>query len=162
VNGRHYGRGFWIALTIGGTVMLYGAFGLVEDAGLAHAREVAWWLIGLNLAHDLVVAPLVCVAGVVVARALRPPWRAPVQSGLLTSAVVLAVGWMNLRGYGRSRTNPTKLPLDYGTGVVTALAIVWAATALWLLVALFAARRRRTAPRRGQAVATDRAGGLAS
>lgn len=138
-----YTRAFWFCLATGVAVLLYGVFGLVENAGSTHGREVATWLIGLDLAHDLLVAPLVCGAGVVLARALRRPWRAPLQVGLLTSAMVLAVGWMNLRGYGRRSTNPTQLPLDYTTAVLTALAFVWTAVTVWLLLTLLRARHAR-------------------
>jgi hypothetical protein len=131
-----YGRAFWIALPIGAALMAFGTFGLVGDSGVGAGAEIGGWLVGADVAHDFVRAPLACVVGAAVARAL-PRWcRAPVQAALLTSGVLLIVVFPALRGFGRDQIpdNPSVQPLDYTTATLTALAVVWAVAGVWLVV----------------------------
>jgi hypothetical protein len=140
-----YGRAYWIALVLGAVVMAYGAIGLVADTGVSASVDVGAWLIGADVGHDFVLAPLACLIGTVVARAL-PRWcRAPVQGALLTTGVLLIVVFPALRGYGRDHVpdNPSVQPLDYTTATLTALAVVWAGAAVWAAVRLATAGRER-------------------
>ena len=144
------GRMFWVAVAIGGAVMVYGALGLVTDAGFGASANVAGWLVGADVTNDFVLAPLACLVGAAVARAL-PRWcRAPVQAALLTTGVLLIVVFPALRGYGRDTVpdNTSVQPLDYTTATLTALAVVWAAAGVWLVVRLVTSgpgtRRPRT------------------
>jgi hypothetical protein len=137
-----YGRAFWVALPVGAALIGFGVFGLLSDAGLSGAANVARWFVGANIAHDFVLAPLACLVGAAAAR-LLPRWcRTPVDAGLLASGVLLIVVFPALRGYGRDTVpdNPSVQPLDYATSTLTALAVVWAAVAVWLVVRI--ARRR--------------------
>jgi hypothetical protein len=145
-----YGRAFWIALPVGTALMAFGAVGLVGDAGFGASSNVAAWLVGADVAHDFVLAPLACLIGAVVARAL-PRWaRAPVQAALLTTGVLLIVVFPALRGFGRDHVpdNPSVQPLDYTTATLTALAVVWAVAGVWLVLRLVTSgpgtRRPRT------------------
>jgi hypothetical protein len=143
-----YGRAFWIALPIGAALMTFGAVGLIGDMGVGAGVKVGGWLVGADVAHDFVLAPLACLVGAVVARAL-PRWcRAPVQAALITSGVLLIVVFPALRGFGRDQVpdNPSVQPLDYTTATVTALAIVWTAAGAWLIVRLATAARGRRRP----------------
>ena len=63
---------------------------------------------------------------------------------MLGSALIVAIAWPALRGYGNKPDNPTIHPLDYGTSVLTALALLWAAVALWVLLASLRRRRVRS------------------
>jgi hypothetical protein len=150
-----YTRAFWIALPVGAALMAFGAVGLVQDTGLSAAADVARWLIGADVAHDFVIAPIACLIGFAVARAL-PRWcRTPVQAALLTSGVLLIVVFPALRGYGHDHVpdNPSVQPLDYTSSTLTALAIVWVAAAIWLIARLLSpargARRPPIRARRG-------------
>ncbi len=137
----------WSALVAGGAVMGFALVGAVRSLG-DDFDGWALWVVGADVAHDAIVAPLACAAGAVVAR-VAPPGRvrAHVQAGLLASAVVLAVAWIPLRGLGGNPGNPTIRPLDYGSATVTALALVWAAVATSAVVAAaVAAVRSRRAP----------------
>jgi len=143
-----HGRAFWVALALGAGVMAYGAIGLVSDTGVGPSADVAVWLVGADVAHDFVLAPLACVVGAVVARAL-PRWcRAPVQAALLTTGVLLIVVYPALRGFGRDHVpdNPSVQPLDYTTSTLTALAVVWAGAAVWLVVRLVTSGPGRRRP----------------
>ena len=144
-----YGSSFWIALPIGAAVMVFGAIGLIGDLGVGGGVEVGGWLVAADVAHDFVLAPLACLVGVAVARVL-PRWcRAPVQAALLTTGVLLVVVFPALRGYGRDTVpdNPSVQPLDYTTATLTALAVVWAAAGVWLVVRLATSDRGRRRPR---------------
>lgn len=94
---------------------------------------VEWWVSAAVL-HDAIVAPLAILLGWVVVRFAPRVVKAPVQAGLILSAVVVAVSFPALRGYGRIPSNRTYLPRHYGTGLAAALALVWAACAAWALV----------------------------
>lgn len=138
-----YTRTYRVALAIGAAVMAYGAAGLLGDTGLGASVDVGVWLVGADVAHDFVLAPLACLIGAAAAR-LLPRWcRAPVQAALLTSGVLLIVVFPALRGYGRDQVpdNPSVQPLDYTTATLTALAVVWAAAAAWLLIRLASSGR---------------------
>jgi hypothetical protein len=143
-----YGRTFWVAVAIGAAVMVYGALGLVSDAGFGASANVAGWLVGADVSNDFVLAPLACLVGAAVARVL-PRWsRAPVQAALLTTGVLLIVVFPALRGFGRDQVpdNPSVQPLDYTTSTLTALAAVWAAAAVWLIVRLVTSGPGRRPP----------------
>jgi hypothetical protein len=118
---------WWIGLTIGGAIALFGLGGLLTDA--AKTMPVVWlkWLVGLLLAHDIVLAPLVHLAG----RELRDwapeAWRWPLQLGLVTSGVLALASVPVLVGVGR-RTQPgnaSVLPGDYPLALAGVLAVVW-------------------------------------
>ena len=99
------------------------------------ALWVRWWVTAA-VVHDVVVAPLAVAVGWLVVRLVPRVAKAPVQAGLILSAVLVAVSWPALRGYGRIPSNPTYLPRDYGAGLALTLALVWAVCAAWLLVRL--------------------------
>jgi hypothetical protein len=142
-----YTRAFWVALPVGAGLMAFGAVGLVQDTGLSAAADVARWLVGADLAHDFVLAPLACLIGFAVARVLPRVCRSPVQAALLTSGVLLIVVFPALRGFGRDQVpdNPSVQPLDYTSSTLTALAIVWTLAAVWLVVRVVRARETRPA-----------------
>jgi hypothetical protein len=142
------GRAFWIALPVGAALMAFGAIGLLGDSSLSASTDVAVWLVGADVAHDFVLAPVACLVGAAVARFL-PCWcRAPVQAALLTTGVLLIVVYPALRGFGRDTVpdNPSVQPLDYTTSTLTALAIVWAAAAAWAVVRLATPDRETRRP----------------
>jgi hypothetical protein len=143
-----YSRAFWIALPVGVGVMAFGAVGLIGDVGLSGGTDVARWLVGADLAHDFLLAPLACLIGAAVARVLPRRARTPVNAALITSGVLLIVVFPALRGFGRDQVpdNETVQPLDYTTATLTALAVVWALAAVWLVVRLATSDRGRRRP----------------
>jgi hypothetical protein len=129
------GAGFWIALVVGWAVIAFGALQLIgEKNGFGGATQVATWVVAGHAVHDLLIAPLVCLIGIGVASLLAEPWRTPIRSGLIASALVVAVAYPALRGYGRKPNNPSVLPLDYTTAVLTVLGVVWGVVAVWIVV----------------------------
>ena len=148
MSAPEYGRAYWIALPIGVAVMAFGIIGVVGDKGVATSVDIGAWLVGADVAHDFVLAPLACLVGALVARVL-PRWcRAPVQGALLVTGVLLIVVFPALRGYGRDHVpdNLSAQPLDYTTATLTALAVVWAAATMWAAVRLASARQGTRRP----------------
>lgn len=95
--------------------------------------------------HDAVVAPVVGIGGLVLARAL-PPWaRVPVATGAVLSGVlVLLTIPLVWRPYGVA-VNPGLHDRNYVLGLAIALGVVW------LGVAVFLGVRHKTDAARGRA-----------
>lgn len=144
VTEEHRGAGFWIGLVVGFAIMAYGIVGALANQGATRPVRAATWLVGADLLHDALVAPIVCAVGWLLVRIVRRPWRAPVRAGLVTSAFVIAIGWVPLRGYGRIPDNPSLAPLDYATAMLTALAIVWIACGIWAAALAVRSRTKRS------------------
>jgi NADH:ubiquinone reductase (H+-translocating) len=136
---------WWTGLAVGGGVGLFGLAGLVVDA--ARTMPLVWlrWLVGLLLVHDLVLAPLVHLAGRRLRDRAPEPWRWPLQVGLVTSGVLVLASVPVLVGVGRRSQpgNASVLPGDYPLALAGVLAVVWLA-----VLALGAAARRRRGPAR--------------
>jgi hypothetical protein len=134
-------RSFWIGLAVGLGPMLWGTWHyLAATPDLRRRIDLAAWLVGADLVHDLVVAPLVVVAGWAVTRAV-PAWaRPPVTVAIVLTGTVLLVGWLPLVG-SATVDNPTLQPRAYGREITAVLLVVW----LVALVAVANRRRRRGA-----------------
>jgi hypothetical protein len=138
-------RATTVGLVAGYAVMIFGVVGLLRRVPLRSAGQIATWVVGADLAHDFVLAPLVCLTAFLLTRAAPSTWRWPVTAGVIGSAIVLAVAYPALRGFGHDTApgNRTVLPLDYTTATVTVLAVVWGLAVAWGVVG-WALRRRRT------------------
>lgn len=134
-----HGRTFWVTLVVGWGVMAYALRGVFVDDHFTHPDDLAKWLVGSALVHDLVVAPAVLVVGWVVHRWVPAQVRGPVQLGLFASGVMALFAYPFVRGYGDVPSNPSALPRDYTEGLLLVLATIWAAVA----VAIAAAGARR-------------------
>jgi len=106
-------------------------------------RSFLRYYVGGDIVHDFVVAPIAAVIGIIVIRRAPSITRAPLRAALFGSAVVVAVAWPALRGYGRMRTpdNASVQPLNYATAVATVVGVVWVISALWLGVIWLRERR---------------------
>lgn len=131
---------FWGSAAVGWALIAWGVRGALNHDVDTRPGQLVRFLLGGALAHDLVLAPLVLLAGVVVARAVPGRWRAPVQAALIVSGTVALFAFPLVRGYGRIHRNPTSLPHDYGTNLAVVLAAVAAAATV---AALVSASRRR-------------------
>ncbi|MDT0306659.1 hypothetical protein RM780_06745 [Streptomyces sp. DSM 44917] len=90
--------------------------------------DVARWLAGAVLLHDLVLVPLVLAAGLALRRV---PGRGAVRGGLLTAGCLVLVALPALLRPGGAR-NPTVVSTDYGRNLALALAAVAVGTtAAW-------------------------------
>jgi hypothetical protein len=155
-----YGASFWSAFAVGWVVMGFGVVQLFASKdGAGDALRIVTWVAGGHAVHDAVVVPIALAIGAGVSALAAPRLRAPIRAGLLGTAFIFAVAYPALRGFGRKPSNPSLLPLDYGTAVLTATAIVWAAVLVWGLVITSLRRPRGAAakpprpPRRGRRAA---------
>jgi hypothetical protein len=118
---------WWTGLTVGGAVALFGLAGLVADA--AKTMPTVWlkWLVGLLLLHDLVLAPLVQLAGCRLRERTPERLRWPLQLGLVTSGVLVLASIPVLVGVGRHTQpgNTSVLPGDYPLALAGVLTVVW-------------------------------------
>ena len=132
------GVAFWVGLVIGGAVMAFGIRGVFMNSRATDPIVLAEWVIGADLVHDLLVAPIAIAVGWAVSRMVPLVAKVPVQLGLVATGVVLVVGWAPLRGYGRATVpdNPSVQPLDYTSATLTVLAVVWIAVAAWIALRL--------------------------
>jgi hypothetical protein len=131
-----------LLLVAGALIIGYGIAGVFIDGARTRPAEWIKWFLGSLVAHDLVLAPLVFAAGVVVARAVPESWRAPVQAGLIISGIVTLSVYPFVRGYGRNPDNPSVLPNDYAEGLAIVLA------SLWIVILVVSLLRRRWPSRR--------------
>lgn len=138
-----YGRLFWTGLLVGSGVIAYGVAGTFTEFGPPHPPDLARWVIGGLLAHDLVLAPIVGLIGLAVARVVPRLARPPVQAGLIASAVVIAVASPGLASLNERPGNPTVQPIDYRSATLTVLGVVWLLAGSWFAARVWAARGRR-------------------
>lgn len=124
-----------------GTVA-YGIVGLFGSAHRIALTSAGEWFIGSALVHDAVIAPVVIVTGVILARLLPGGMRPYVQSGLVISGGLLLVATPFLTGRGYQPGNPSALALDYGRGTAIAIGCVWAGVIVVAAARTAAGRRR--------------------
>jgi hypothetical protein len=125
---------------------------LLGLAGLGFGISLAWplllaipqagysfpgWLIVGPFAHDLVLAPLVGLFGLLVVRRLPPAWRWPVTAGSAASGVLVLISIPHLWRSFAPNNFPGLNDRNYGAGLLIALAVVWVvALAVGLIRAL--------------------------
>ncbi|MGH9189000.1 MAG: hypothetical protein ACRD0Q_03045 [Acidimicrobiales bacterium] len=132
-------RTFWVSAAAGWALMAFGVRGLLDQHLATNPTGFGRLLVGTALVHDLLVAPLVFGAGLLVGRLVPAPVRSVVQGGLICSGLVTLYAFPFVRGYGRAPTNPSALPGNYGRGLAVILLAIWVVTA-----ALAALRTRST------------------
>jgi hypothetical protein len=135
-------RGLLTGLVAGVPLIAYGVRGALVDADLTRPAELARWIVGTALVNDLVVLPAVLAVGWALRRVTPARQWPPVRAGLMTTGVLCLVGWPFVQGVGRDATNPSLFPRDYGSGLARAVAVVWLAVAVWVVVAALVAPRR--------------------
>lgn len=131
-------KGQLVGLALGLPLLAYGVRGVLVDARRTHPGELARWLVGSAILHDVVLVPVVLLASVLVVR-LAPAWaRVPALWALATSAMLALYAWPFLRGYGRNPSVPSLLARDYVAGLAAYVAAVVVIALAWALL------RRRT------------------
>jgi hypothetical protein len=129
-HGAHKaGAGFWVSAAIGWVVIGIGLRGIFEKHVDTRPGQLARFVVGGALLHDLFVAPLVILAAVLVARAVPGRARPFVQAALVVTAVVALFAYPLVRAYGLATNNPTSLPHNYAANLLVVLGLVWAMAA---------------------------------
>jgi hypothetical protein len=137
------GKLFWLSAIAGWIVIAYGIRGLLHHHVDTNPSDLAWFFVGGALLHDLLVAPLLLIAGVLVARSVPGRARAIVQAALIVSGALALFAYPFIRGYGHAVHNPSALPHNYTADLAIALAVVWGVASV-LVVALLWRRRPST------------------
>ncbi|SDT14833.1 hypothetical protein [Jiangella sp. DSM 45060] len=132
---------FWTCLAAGAAIAGYGLAGAWADRADTRPAELAGWLAGSGLLHDALLAPVV-VAAALATRWVPDPARLPVRLGFALSALLTLLFWPVVRGWGRSPSVPSALPLDYGRNLVIVLALIWTAVATAVVVRVVRGRTR--------------------
>lgn len=144
-NSTAHGAAFWFATGVGTAIMAVGAVEYLDaTADFDRRANFVAFLIGADLAHDLVFAPLVCLVGWAARRACPARAWPPVRFGLIASGVLLLLALPGLRDTGAASGNPTIQPLDYASAFTTTIAVVWIIAALWLAALRVALRSGRS------------------
>lgn len=121
---RHRGAGFWVATAAGWGLIAWGLRGVfTHRIDTRPSQLLRFFATGLA-AHDLLLAPVILAAGIVVSRTVPGRWRSPVQAALLMAGTVALYAYPLVRGFGHRLGNPTSLPRDYGTGLAIVIGIV--------------------------------------
>jgi hypothetical protein len=106
-------------------------------------KDVALWLAGAVVLHDLLIAPLVLAAGLLLALL---PARGLLRGALVTAGCLTAIALPVLLAPGTPR-NPSVLPLDYPRNWLLSLAAVAAVTGAVLAGRRLRGRRARARER---------------
>jgi hypothetical protein len=130
-----------VLYAVGAAAAGWGVVSLVTAGGVP-LGELRFGLAVL-LGHDALLAPVAIGVGALVARWVPGRARAYVQAGLLVSAVVTLVALPFVIGAGRQPDEPSSLPLDYGRGLLVALAAVWVGVGAMAAVRTLLSRIRR-------------------
>lgn len=120
---------FWVSAALGWAVVAWGVRGILLNSLDTRPSNLARFVVGGALLHDLLVAPVVVLAGVLVARAVPGRARAVVQGALAISAIVALFSYPLVRAYGLATNNPTSLPHNYAANLLVVLGVVWAVAA---------------------------------
>ena len=131
----------YLLYAFGAAMIGYGLWGQLYGADTKPVR-VAVLVVAAALAHDLVLAPVVLLLGVLLHR-LAPlrHVRPRVQGAAFVGFCLLLLALPGLGRYGAREDNPSVLPRDYTRGLLLALAVVVVGTVVLAVVA--AVRRRR-------------------
>ena len=125
---------FWVSAVAGWALIAWGVRGALHHHIDTRPAELARFFFGGVILHDLVLVPLVLIAGVVLGRTVRGRWKAPVQAALIISGCAALFAWPEVRDYARVLHNPSSLPHNYTVGLLVVVAVVWAGTAVVALV----------------------------
>lgn len=133
-------------ITLGGALILYGAWLVLSRQDPGQWLEVGIWLGAGVVVHDAVISGLVIGACLLGSRLLPPAWRAPAVIALVVWGGVTVTAIPVLTGLGVRADNPTLLDRPY-------LATWWAISAIVVLAVALAGFVRS----RGHATGRSRA-----
>ena len=130
------GPAFWISAAIGWVVIGAGLRGIFLHRLDTRPANLAKFVVGGALLHDLLVAPLVILAAVALTRIVPKRARAVVQAALVVTGVLAVFSYPLVRAFGLAANNPTSLPHNYALNLTIVLGVVWAVAAAALVLRL--------------------------
>lgn len=123
----------WPLYAAGGAMTLYGLWGEVFGSNVKPVRWAELLVVGA-LAHDLILAPVVLLLGLLARRVLPGHRRGLLQGAALVAFVLLLVALPGMGRFGARSDNTSVLPRDYTSGLMVALAVVAAVTAVAVVI----------------------------
>ena len=117
---------FWLTAAAGWAVIGYGLRGLFHHHIDTRPGNLAKFAVGGALIHDLLFAPAVLGAGVVISRAVPAALKAIVQAALIVTGSLVLFSYPLVRGYAHANHNPSSLPHNYTANLAIVLGVVWA------------------------------------
>lgn len=130
------GPAFWVSAALGWVVIGIGIRGIFIHHLDTRPTNLAKFVVAGALLHDLVVAPLVLVAAVGLARVVPARARSTVQAALVVTGVLALFSYPLVRAFGRATRNPTSLPHNYALNLLIVLGAVWAVAAVAVIMRL--------------------------
>ncbi len=128
-GGHPSGPLFWISAAAGWLVIGVGLRGIFAHDIDTRPTNLAKFVVAGALLHDLLIAPVVIVIGVALARAVPRRARATVQGALAVTAIVALFSYPLVRAYGLNTHNPTSEPHNYTLNLLIVLGVVWVVAA---------------------------------
>lgn len=129
-----------VLLSLGGALMLYGAWLLLSRQDPGQWLEVALWMGAGVAAHDALLSGLVIGVCLVGSRLLPLAWRAPAVIALIVWGSLTIAAVPVLSGLGVRADNPTLLDRPY-------VATWWVLSAIVVLLVALAGLVRSRRPR---------------
>jgi len=133
---------FWISAAFGWVIIGVGLRGVFMHSLDTRPSNLAKFVVGGALLHDLLIAPVLIAVGVVGGgggRRAGPGARATVQGALVVTAILALFSYPLVRAYGLATQNPTSVPHNYTLNLIIVLGVVWAVAAVLVLRRLRAA-----------------------
>jgi hypothetical protein len=131
------GPAFWVCAALGAAITGFGVGGLLSNIEAAALTSWLKTFLGALIVHDLLFAPLVVAAGVLLVRIVPGRARAPAQVAAIVSGALIAVAIPVVGGFGRLANNPSLLPSEhYGARLLAVLGAIWAIAAVAALLRL--------------------------
>ena len=124
---------FWVSFVVGWAVIGFGVWTLLVRATATHPLRFGAWFLGLTLAHDLLIAPLISAVAVALAPRLPAHLRGALLVAVIVSAVLILLSLFPF--LGDPADNETILPRNYAAGLAIAIAVTWIAAAIWIVLA---------------------------
>ncbi len=113
------------ALIAGWAIIGFGIRSALSNSDDAHPFALLVHVVTFDLAHDLVIAPLVLVVGWLVAKVVPETARGPVRAACAASALFIVFSYPLVRRWGLRPSNSSALPLEYGRNLAIVIGLVW-------------------------------------
>ena len=129
----------WLFYLAGTAMIVFGVWGQLFGAD-TNPKRYGELLLVAALGHDLVLAPIFLILGLIARRVVHRHVRGSLQGAALIGFMLLVVAIPGMGRYGARTDNHSILPRDYTTGLMLSLGVVGAATLLYVAFRLI--RRR--------------------
>lgn len=127
--------------TVGVGGILYGAVRILQTPASSKPLDLLEWLVAALVLHDGILAPVVTVFGLLMARVVPGRARAYIQGGLVAGALVTTFTLVEVYRQGRAKPGMALLQQDYALHLVVVLAVIAVLTVVLYLTRVLRDRR---------------------